>query len=115
MVQTLDEADGEPVGLATAYYPAARFAGLLEMLAQGMGATDTLRHFGVQDYLRAQSRITTQMPDELTARLLKQPATRPLLCVESLDVDLDGVPIKFGETLFCGDRVQLLVTGSNAA
>jgi GntR family phosphonate transport system transcriptional regulator len=52
------------------------------------------------------------MPDELTARLLKQPATRPLLCVESLDVDMDGVPIKYGETLFCGDRVQLLVTGS---
>ena len=49
---------------------------------------------------------------EITARLLKQPVTRPLLCVECLDVDMDGVPIKFGETVFCGDRVQLLVTGS---
>jgi GntR family phosphonate transport system transcriptional regulator len=114
MVETLDEANGEPIGLATAWYPAARFAGLLEMLAQGIGASDTLRHFGVTDYLRAESRITTQMPDELTARLLKQPATRPLLCVESLDVDMDGVPIKYGETLFCGDRVQLLVTASPA-
>jgi GntR family phosphonate transport system transcriptional regulator len=114
MVETLDEANGEPVGLATAYYPAERFDGLLEMLQQGICTSDTLRHFGVQDYLRAQSRITTQMPDEISARLLKQPTTRPLLCVECLDVDMQGVPIKYGETLFCGDRVQLLVTGSPA-
>ncbi len=110
-VQTLDEADGEPVGLATAYYPAARFFGLLELLQQGGGSTEILRHFGVQDYVRAHSRITTQMPNEVTARLLKQPLTRPLLCVESLDVDMTGCPIKYGETVFCGDRVQLLVDG----
>ncbi len=113
-VQTLDEADGEPIGLATAYYPAARFFGLLELLQQGTNTTEILCHFGVQDYLRAYSRITTQMPSEVTARLLKQPATRPMLCVESLDVDLLGMPIKYGETVFCGDRVQLLVDGSRA-
>lgn len=109
MVETLDEANGEPVGLATAYYPAQRFAGLLDMLALGTRSTDVLRHFGVQDYVRAHSRITTQMPSEVNARLLAQAIDRPLLCVESVDVDMDGVPIKYGETLFCGDRVQLLV------
>jgi GntR family phosphonate transport system transcriptional regulator len=111
MVETLDEANGKPIGLATAYYPAGRFAGLLDMLTQGTRTTDILRHFGVQDYLRAESRVTTQMPGETAARLLKQPANRPLLCVECIDVDMDGEPIKYGETVFCGDRVQLLVTG----
>jgi GntR family phosphonate transport system transcriptional regulator len=115
MVQTLDEANDAPIGLATAYYPALRFAGLPEMLAKGMRSTDILKHFGVQDYLRAQSRITTQMPSEETARLLKQPATRPLLCVECLDVDMQGTPIKYGETVFCGDRVQLVVTTGDEA
>lgn len=109
MVETLDEANDAPIGLATAYYPALRFAGLLEMLSQGTRTTDILKHFGVQDYLREQSRITTQMPSDETARLLKQPLTRPLLCVESVDVDMDGTPIKYGETVFCGDRVQLVV------
>lgn len=109
MVETLDEANDAPIGLATAYYPALRFAGLLEMLSQGTRTTDILKHFGVQDYLREQSRITTQMPSDETARLLKQPGTRPLLCVESVDVDMDGTPIKYGETVFCGDRVQLVV------
>ena len=115
MVETLDEANEAPIGLATAYYPALRFAGLLEMLALGDRTTDILKHFGVQDYLRAQSRVTTQMPSDETARLLKQLTTRPLLCVESVDVDMEGTPIKYGETVFCGDRVQLLVNAGDEA
>ncbi|WP_041675412.1 phosphonate metabolism transcriptional regulator PhnF [Ramlibacter tataouinensis] len=109
MVENLSEANGQPLSLMTAYYPAARFGAMLEMLGEGTSTTEVLRRLGVEDYLRAESRITTQMPSEETARLLRQPVTRPLLCVESLDVDLQGVPIKFGETVFCGDRVQLCV------
>lgn len=109
MVETLDEANDSPIGLATAYYPALRFSGLQEMLSQGTHTTEILKHFGVQDYVRTMSRITTQMPSDETARLLKQPTNRPLLCVESVDVDMEGVPIKYGETVFCGDRVQLVV------
>lgn len=114
-VEMLDEANDAPIGLATAYYPALRFAGLLEMLAEGTRTTDILKHFGVQDYVREQSRITTQMPNEETVRLLKQPSTRPLLCVECVDVDMNGTPIKYGETYFCGDRVQLVVNAREDA
>ena len=109
MVEMLDEANDQPVALATAYYPASRFNGLLEMLNSGSCTTDILRHFGVEDYVRAESRITTQMPSNETARLLKQPSTRPVLCVECLDVEMAGQPIKYGETVFCGDRIQLVV------
>jgi len=115
MVEMLDEVNDHPVALATAYYPAGRFAGLLDMLNGGTCTTDILRHFGVEDYLRAESRITTQMPSDEAARLLKQPATRPVLCVECLDVDMEGRPIKYGETVFCGDRVQLVVTAGAQA
>ena len=115
MVEMLDEANDQPIALATAYYPALRFVGLLDMLNSGSRTTDILRHFGVEDYVRAESRITTQMPSDETARLLKQPANRPVLCVECLDVDMQGQPIKYGETVFCGDRVQLVVrTGEQA-
>jgi len=115
MVQMLDEANDAPIGLATAYYPAKRFAGLQEMLVSGTRTTDILKHFGVQDYVRTLSRIATQMPTDETARLLMQPTSRPLLCVESVDADMQGTPIKYGETMFCGDRVQLVVnTGAQA-
>lgn len=109
-VENLSEAGGQPLSLMTAFYPAARFAGLLELLQQGENTTAILRRLGLQDYVRADSRVTAQMPSEEAARLLRQPATRPLLCVESLDTDLAGTPVKYGETLFCGDRVQLCVT-----
>ncbi|MGC1174529.1 phosphonate metabolism transcriptional regulator PhnF [Polaromonas sp.] len=115
MVEMLDEANEQPIALATAYYPAARFAGLLDMLGSGSCTTDILRHFGVEDYVRAESRITTQMPSDETARLLRQPATRPVLCVECLDVDMAGQAIKYGETVFCGDRVQLVVGAGHDA
>ena len=114
MVEMVDEANGQPIGLATCYYPAARFNGLLDMLNNGTSTTEILRYFGVEDYVRAENRITTQMPSDETARLLKQPTTRPLLCVESVDVDMKGQPIKYGETLFCGDRVQLVVNPGDA-
>ena len=114
-VETLDEANEKPIGLATAYYPALRFSGLLAMLNEGTCTTEILKHFGVQDYVRAHSRITTQMPAEETAQLLHQPANRPLLCVECLDLDMAGVPIKYGETVFCGDRVQLVVSSGDEA
>ena len=113
-VEMLDEANGEPIGLATAYYPALRFAGLLDMLQSDTHTTEILRHFGIQDYIRVESRITTQMPSSETARLLKQLPTRPLLCVECLDEDMQGQPIKYGETVFCGDRVQLVVSAGEA-
>lgn len=113
MVEMLDEANDQPIALATAYYPAARFDGLLDMLNVGTHTTEILRHFGVQDYVRAQSRITTQMPSAEVARLLKQHATRPVLCVECLDTDMEGAPIKYGETMFCGDHVQLVVSAAN--
>lgn len=115
MVEILDEANEQPLCLATAYYPALRFDGLLTMLTEGIRATEILRHFGVQDYLRTESRVTTQMPSDETARLLKQPTSRPVLCVEGLDVDMEMQPIKYGETVFCGDRFQLVVSAAGMA
>lgn len=108
-LEMLDEANGHPIAFATAHYPAERFGGLVDMLNERCDTTQALKHFGVTDYLRALSRITARMPTEELAQLLRQPRTRPLLCVESIDADLDGVPIKFGETVFAGDRVQLVI------
>lgn len=109
-IENLNEADGQPVSVMSAWYPEARFPTLLELLNEGLRTTELLRRLGVQDYVRAETRVTTQMPTEETAQLLRQPPTRPLLAVCSVDVDLAGRRIKYGETLFSGDRVQLTIT-----
>jgi GntR family phosphonate transport system transcriptional regulator len=108
LAEQLDEAGEQPIAVATSWFPAARFGGLLERLQAGARITEALAALGVADYFRATNRIITQLPDEALARLLRQPRTRPVLCVESVDIDADGVPIKYGETLFSGDRVQLV-------
>ncbi|MDE2607826.1 MAG: phosphonate metabolism transcriptional regulator PhnF [Burkholderiales bacterium] len=108
-IENLSEVNGQPVSVMTAWYPARRFSGLLALLQEGASTTEILRRLGVEDYLRAESRVTSQMPGEETARLLRQPPSRPLLCVASIDIDPAGERIKYGETLFCGDRVQLRV------
>lgn len=113
-LESVSEAGGHPLSLMTAFYPAERFDGLLEMLQEGGSTTALLQRLGVADYVRAESRVTAQMPDDEAARLLRQPVGRPLLCVESVDVDMAGAPIKYGETLFCGDRVQLCVRMEDA-
>jgi GntR family phosphonate transport system transcriptional regulator len=108
VVEQIDEVDGQPLALATMYFPAARFPTLLSSVQDGASITEALAGCGVADYFRACSRITTQMPTEAIAHLLHQPRTRPVLCVESVDVDVDGAPIKYGETVFSGDRAQLV-------
>lgn len=113
-IESLSEANGQPVSLMSAWYPAPRFDGLLELLQQGAGTSQILKQLGVEDYVRAESRISAQMPMEESARLLRQPLGRPLLCVESVDTDLADTPIKYGETLFSGDRVQLCVCMEDA-
>lgn len=113
VIETLDEADGEPVGLARSYYPLPRFEGLLQMLDAGVGHSDMLRAFGVDDYLRSRTTVTAQLASASAARWLKQEPNRPVLCVHSWDVDLQGRCIKYGETLFGGDRVQLVYSATD--
>lgn len=114
-LETLSEAGGQPLSVMSAWYPAPRFAGLPERLRQGASTSQALGELGVADYLRAESRVSSRMPGEETARLLRQPATRPLLCVASVDVDLEGRRIKYGETLFSGDRIELTVATQEMA
>jgi GntR family transcriptional regulator, phosphonate transport system regulatory protein len=109
VAELLQLAGDQPLGTATMYFPALRFAGLLERLAAGETVSDAMRALGVSDYNRVSSRITTQLPDEALARTLCQPRTRPVLQVESVDADAEGTPVKYGLTVFSGDRVQLVV------
>jgi GntR family phosphonate transport system transcriptional regulator len=113
-IEALSEANGQPLSIMTAWYPAGRFGALPERLRAGVSTTQVLRELGVADYVRAESRVSSRMPSEQTARLLRQPLSRPLLCVASIDVDLAGQRIKFGETLFCGDRVELTVAAESS-
>ncbi|MFC3650296.1 phosphonate metabolism transcriptional regulator PhnF [Dyella humi] len=108
-IETLSRADGHIVDHSTAYFPAARFAGLPAVYRRLRSVTRTLEEFGVTDYERKHTRVSARLPDAHTARLMRQPANRPLLYVQSINTDTRGMPVQYGITRFSGDWVQLVL------
>ncbi|MBB6187654.1 phosphonate metabolism transcriptional regulator PhnF [Rhodanobacter sp. MP7CTX1] len=108
-IETMSRADGHIVDHSTAYFPAARFPGLPAIYRRTQSVTQTLNEFGITDYVRKHTRVSARLPDAHTARLMKQPANRPILHVQSINADPRGMPVQYGITRFSGDWVQLVL------
>jgi GntR family phosphonate transport system transcriptional regulator len=108
-IETMSRADGHIVDHSTAYFPAARFPGLPAIYRRTQSVTQTLNEFGISDYVRKHTRVSARLPDAHTARLMKQPANRPVLHVQSINADPRGMPVQYGITRFSGDWVQLVL------
>ncbi len=108
LMERLGLADGRPVTLASHYFPAVRFRGLLDALRGASGITEALRAVGVTDYLRQISRVTARLPSAEEAELLRMPRNRPLLVCENINVDRTGAVIEFGIGLYPTPRVQIV-------
>jgi GntR family phosphonate transport system transcriptional regulator len=101
---------GRPVGISTSAYPCPRLAGMPEaVVAAGGGVTAALAAQGVADYVRVRSTISTRLPTADEADALARPVTQPVLVVQYVNADLNGVPIEAATTLFAADAVQLTV------
>ena len=108
VLERISEVDGVPVGIASHYFPKRRFPTLASVYKEEQSITKTLARLGVADYTRRETRVTAAMPSADDARHLGQPASRPILQTESINVDPEGKPIEFGRTRFASERVRLL-------
>jgi GntR family phosphonate transport system transcriptional regulator len=108
-IETLGHADGVPVSYALHRFPAERFAALPDVLAKTVSITSALAACGVDDYTRRVTRLLARLPSDLEALHLEQPASRPVLQTEAVNIDVRGVPIQRSVTVFAGDRVQMVV------
>ena len=108
-LHVMGEAEGQPLHLSERYFPLPRFAGLADVVRNTGSITAGFAAHGVADYTRRESRITAELPSAEVAAQLRQPATRPVLLVESLNVDLAGTPIEWARAWFAGDRVKLTI------
>ena len=113
LIRTIGEADGRPISVADHFFCAERFPGMIEAFEESRSISKVLAQFGVADFFRKITRVTTRMPDADESQLLSQPPNRPVLVAESINVDTDGRPIEYGLTRFAGDRVQLLFEPSS--
>ncbi len=100
---------GRPVSLSTGAFPLPRCADIAALVERHGSITKSLAELGVVDYTRARSVVSTRLPSQSEADALARPLTQPVLVVQYVNVDRDGVPVEAATTLFAGDAVQLVV------
>lgn len=105
----LSLADGQPIALAQAVFPARLLPALRDALEEDTSITNALRRCGVEDYTRLETRITAKLATATQALHLQITEGAPILRTTSVSVDTGGTPIEFGRTWFAGDRVTLTV------
>ena len=108
-LQLVGEGAGQPLHASDRYFPLPRFADLERIVRATGSISAAFAAHGVTDYVRHESRITARLPQPAIATLLRQPLSRPVLRVTSVNLDPAGLPIEFADTWFAGDRVTLTV------
>ena len=110
-LDTRSHADGLPLSLASHYFPAVRFPGLVDVFRESGSVTKSFARYGIADYTRRRTRVSARLPDAREQRLLEITRTRPVMMTEAVNVDAEGKVIEFGLSSFASDRIQLVFEG----
>jgi GntR family phosphonate transport system transcriptional regulator len=108
-LELLRQADRVPICAGTTWLPAERFAGVAKVYAAARSMTKALAHFGIHDYVRQSTRVTAAVADATDALRLEIAPGRPVLMIDGVDTDRDGVPILTTRARFAADRIELIV------
>ena len=101
-------ADGEPISLERASFPAERFPGLLDRSLSGSLYELLQSEYGLEPG-EAEERIEVVSAGATEARLLGVARGAPLLTVARTTWDADGRPFERSHDLFRGDRARIVV------
>jgi GntR family phosphonate transport system transcriptional regulator len=108
-IEALRLADRTPLCVATTWLAAERFPEAGRIYERTRSMTNVLKHFGVRDYRRASTRVTAAIVDATDAIRLDLALGRPVLVVDSTDVDADGKPLLTTRARFAAERVEFVV------
>ncbi|MDF1792255.1 MAG: phosphonate metabolism transcriptional regulator PhnF [Thalassobaculaceae bacterium] len=107
-VETVGQVDDRPLSFGTNWFPARRFPEFSEVYDASHSITRVMEHHGIPNYARAVTKVTARMPDVTEAEILGQPRTRPVLFVEAINVDSEGVPVQLSNVRYAADRFQMV-------
>ncbi|CAJ1580128.1 GntR family transcriptional regulator [[Mycobacterium] wendilense] len=108
-IQRLRLADGSPISLENAQFPADSFPGLLEQQLGGSLYEILETHYGFVTG-RAEERIEAVNATGSEAALLGIKPDAALLLITRVTYDQGGTPCEYSRDLFRGDRTALAVT-----
>lgn len=106
-------ADGEPISLERATFPADRFPGLLDHALSGSLYELLQNDYGLQPG-EAEERIEVVAAGASEARLLGVTRGAALVAISRTGWSADGVPFERSHDLFRGDRVRIVVRARSA-
>src|SRR3954466_2862780 len=108
-IEALRLADRTPIAVSTTWLSRERFPDAGRVFAGARSMTKLLAHYGIPDYRRASTRITAAVADATDAARLDLALGRPVLVVDSTDVDTGGKPLVTKRSRFAAERVEFLV------
>ena len=110
-LETVRFADRTPISRGTTWMSAERFSDIARIYERFRSMTKSLAHYGIKDYRRAETRLTAAIVEAADAVHLDLALGRPILLVESVDIDLAGQPLLTHRSRFAAERIQFVVEG----
>jgi len=108
-IEALRLADRAPICVSTNWLSAEYFPDAGRVYANVRSMTKLLAHYGIRDFRRASTRITAGIVEATDAARLDLALGRPILVVDSTDVDTDGRPLVTKRSRFAAERVEFVV------
>lgn len=109
LYERLSLIDDVPISLSSSHFPAAQFPGLVVHCNAYRSISEMLQREYDCDHIRRSTRLSARLARAKDARLLRMPATKPILLSESVNVNQDGTVIEYGVTRFRGDRMEIVI------
>ena len=96
------------MSLATSWFPAERFPGIVAAYAESGSITKALAAEGVEDYRRQETRITAMRVSPTDAEHLACPRDAVVLVTDSVNCDTADAPIQVSRARFLADRIEMV-------
>lgn len=111
-IEALRFADRTPICVGTTWFSAERFPEAGRIYERVRSTTKLLAHYGIRDYRRDSTRVSAAIVEATDAARLDLALGRPILVVDSTDVDADGKPLLTTRARFAAERVEFLIENS---
>ena len=108
-IEALRLADRTPICIGSTWLSAQRFPDAERIYASVRSMTKLLAHYGIREHRRASTHITAAIVDATDAARLELALGRPVLVVDSTDVDAAGKPLLTTHARFAAERVEFVV------
>lgn len=110
-LRAVSDADEVRISTSRIFHPAERFPEMIDRRRHDLDLARVYRSFGIEDYTRRVTWIEARRPTEEEADLLNQDIFDPVMVTQKVDIDRQGRPIEFSETLWCSSQVRLCIPG----